>query len=270
MPVQNSRKNHAQRCAVTTANEQPGGRENMEMDPGSLKKAARISGLWYLLWTITGLYCVIYVPSKIIVQEDAAATANNILSHEFLFRTGVISDLLSTAVTVFLVASLYRLFEQVNERQAKQMAGLLLVQVPVVFVMEAFNVASLLIFKGEILKTFEPAQRQDVAMLFLKINEYGTMTLEMFWGLWLFPLAVLVYRSRFLPRFLGVWLFITGCYYVVLSSTSLMLPQYKDLVLHSPFALPAEVGEVALMLWLLLLGAKPRMSDKRVPAKGER
>ena len=232
----------------------------MEIGLDSLKKTARIAGLWYLLWTITGLYSVIYVPSKIIVRDDAVATANNILAHEVLFRTGAISDLLSTAITVFLVLVLYRLFEQVNERQAKLMVGLLLVQVPAVFVMEALNIASLLIFKGEILKTFELAQRHDLAMFFLKINDYGTLTLEMFWGLWLFPLAILVYRSRFLPRFLGVWLIITGMYYVILSFTSLMLPQYKDIVLHSAFALPAEVGEVALMLWLLIIGARPKLS----------
>jgi hypothetical protein len=93
-------------------------------------------------------------------------------------------------------------------------------------------------------------------MLFLKINDYGTLILETFWGLWLLPLAILVYRSRFLPRFLGVWLIITGFFYLVLSFTSLLLPQYKGMVLNSAFALPAELGEVAFMLWLLIKGAK--------------
>jgi hypothetical protein len=82
------------------------------------------------------------------------------------------------------------------------------------------------------------------------------LILETFWGLWLFPLGILVYRSRFLPRFLGVWLIITGIFYLVLSFTSIMLPQYKDMISNSPFALPAEVGEVAFMFWLLIMGAK--------------
>ena len=90
-------------------------------------------------------------------------------------------------------------------------------------------------------------------MLFLKISDYGTWTLEMFWGLWLFPLAILVYKSRFLPRFLGVWLAITGFAYVVLSFTSLMLPQYIDMVYN--ISLPAYFGELAFMLWLLVRGA---------------
>jgi hypothetical protein len=86
--------------------------------------------------------------------------------------------------------------------------------------------------------------------------------LEMFWGLWLFPLAILVYRSRFLPRFLGVWLAITGIFYLVLSGTGIMLPQYKDAVIHSVFALPAELGEVAFALWLLIMGAKAQAVNR--------
>ena len=114
--------------------------------------------------------------------------------------------------------------------------------------MEACNITSLMIFKGEILKTFDLAQRQDLGALFLKIGDYGVLTLIMFWGIWLFPLGILTYKSRFLPRFLGVWLIITGFFYVVLSVTSLLLPQYKDMVSNSPIALPIELGEVAFML----------------------
>ena len=234
------------------------GANRMEMNSSSLKKTARFAGLLYLIWIITGLYAMFYVPSQINMRGDAVTTAQNILSNEFLFRTGIINDLISSTIWVFMVLVLYRMFKQVNERQAKLLVALVIVQIPAVFIMEAFNITSLMIFKGEILKTFELTQRQDVAMLFLKINDYGVLTLEMFWGLWLFPLAILVYRSRFLPRFLGVWLIITGIFYVVLSFTSIMLPQYKDMVSNSPFALPAAAGEMPLMLWLLIMGAKER------------
>ncbi len=234
------------------------------------KKTARLAGLLYLIWIITGIYGMFYVPSQINMRGDAVTTAQNILSNEFLFRTGIINDLISSALWVFLVLVLYRLFKQVNERQAKLLVALVIVQIPAAFIMDAFNITSLMIFKGEILKTFELSQRQDLAMLFLKIGDYGVLTLEMFWGLWLFPLAILVYRSRFLPRFLGVWLIITGFFYLVLSFTGLMLPQYKDMVLNSAFALPAEIGEVAFMLWLLIMGVKPKaLTDQaQVPAGG--
>jgi hypothetical protein len=228
----------------------------METNPSSLKKTARLAGLLYLIWIITGLYAMFYIPSHTIVQGDAAATASKILANEFIFRTGIINDIISSAIWVFMVLLLYRLFKQVNERQAKLLVALVIVQIPVVFFMEAFNITSLMLFKGDILKTFELSQRQDLAMLFLKISDYGVLILETFWGLWLFPLGILVYRSRFLPRFLGIWLLITGIFYVVLSFTSIILPQSKDTIFNSPFALPVEIGEVAFMLWLLIIGAK--------------
>jgi hypothetical protein len=227
----------------------------METNVSSPKKTARFAGLLYLIWTITGLYGLLYVPSRIMVRGDTVATAHNILAHELLFRTSIINDLISSTIWVFMVLVLYRLFKQVNERQAKLLVALVIVQIPTAFIMEAFNITSLMILKGEILKTFQLNQRQDLAMLFLKINDYGTLALEMFWGLWLFPLAILVYRSRFLPRFLGVWLIINGIAYLAMSFTGLLLPQYQDMV--SRIAFPALFGELAFMLWLVIKGAKP-------------
>ena len=190
------------------------------------------------------------------MEGDAATIAQDILSHELLFRTGVINDLISSTIWVFLVLVLYRLFKSVDERQAKLLVALVVVQIPTVFIMDAFSITSLMIVKGEVLKTFELSQRQDLAVLFLRINDYGVLTLELFWGLWLFPLAILVYRSRYLPRFLGVWLTINGFALVVLSFTSLLFPQYKDIVYKIAF--PAILGEIALMLWLVIKGAKPQ------------
>jgi hypothetical protein len=228
------------------------------MDPKiiSPKRTARLAGLLYLIWIITGLYAMFYLPSHTLVRDDAVATANKILANEFIFRAGIINDIISSIIWVFMVLLFYRLFKPVEERQAKLLVAFVIVQIPVVFFMEAFNITSLMLFKGEILKTFEINQRQDLAMLLLKISYYNNFILETFWGLWLFPLGILVYKSRFIPRFLGVWLIITGIFYLVLSFTSIMLPQYKDMVFNSPFALPAEVGEVAFMLWLLIKGTK--------------
>ena len=226
----------------------------MENKVYSLKKTARLAGILYLIWIITGLYSIFYLPSQINIRGDAVTAAQNILSHELLFRASIIIDLISSTIWVFMVLVFYRLFKSVNERQAKLLVALVIVQIPAVFIMEAFNITSLMIFKGKILKTFELGQRQDLAMLFLKINEYGVLTLELFWGLWLFPLAILVYMSRFLPRFLGIWLIIDGFALLVLSFTALLLPQYKDMVFKIAF--PAMLGEVAFMLWLLIKGVK--------------
>jgi hypothetical protein len=127
----------------------------METNVSSLKKTARLAGLLYLIWVITGLYGMFYIPSQIDICGDAVTTAQNILSNEFLFRTGIINDIICNALWVFMVLVLYRLFKQVNERQAKLMVALVIVQIPAVYIMEAFNITSLMIFKGEMLKTFE-------------------------------------------------------------------------------------------------------------------
>jgi hypothetical protein len=229
----------------------------MEINSSSLKNTARLAGVLYFIWVISGIYGVLYIPSQTIVLGDAGVTANKILSNEFLFRTGIINDILNNTVWVFMVLLLYQMFKQVNERQAKLLVALVIVQIPAFFFIEAFNIASLMIFKNEILKTFEIGQRQDFAMLFLKINVYGKMVLETFWGLWLLPFGHLVYKSKFIPRILGVFLILDGIALIIHSFTSLLLPNYQTIVgqFTSPFWI---LGEISIMLWLLIKGVKQK------------
>jgi hypothetical protein len=126
----------------------------------------------------------------------------------------------------------------------------------VAFIKGGFSIATLMILKGEVLTSFEVLQRQDLAMLFLKINDYSVLALELFWGLWLFPLAILIYQSNFIPRLLGIWLIVNGTVYVLLSFTSIVFPLYKDLVFT--VGMPAMFGELVLMLWLLIKGIRVR------------
>jgi hypothetical protein len=109
---------------------------------------------------------------------------------------------------------------------------------------------------ADFLTIFDKPQRDALAMLFLNLHGCGFVVAEIFWGLWLFPLALLVYKSRFLPRFLGVWLALAGFAWVILSLTSVLLPQYQDKVYA--YTQPAVFGKIAFMLWLLIKGAKPR------------
>ena len=221
----------------------------------TLKKTARLAGFLYLLLIITGVYNIIYLSSKIIVKGDAATVANNILSNEFIFRTGIISDLISNIIFVFLVLALYRLLKQVDEHRAKLMVALVIVQIPAVFIVEAFNITSLMIFKGEIFKTFELSQRHDLAMLFLKINSNLTLTLVVFWGLWLMPFGLLVYKSRFIPRIFGILLIIAGIAYMNDSFVTLLFPSYSEFV-KQPTLLLVAIGEISITLWLLIKGVK--------------
>jgi hypothetical protein len=92
-------------------------------------------------------------------------------------------------------------------------------------------------------------------MLFLRLTDHQNTAAEILWGLWLFPLAILTYRSRFLPRFLGVWLTCNGFAYVILSLTGELLPQYQEKVFN--LSQPALFAELAFMLWLVVKGARP-------------
>ena len=109
------------------------------------------------------------------------------------------------------------------------------------------------------LSVFDKPQRDALALLFLKLRDGQNTAAEMLWGVWLLPLALLVYRSRFLPRFLGVWLALCGFAYIAMSLVGTLWPEYQGKV----FAIsqPAFFGEIALMLWLVIKGAKPPAMD---------
>lgn len=216
------------------------------------KKTARLAGLLFFLWIVTGFYEMFFVSPQLFVSGDTVASAQNILTYETLFRTSIFSGLITSVLWVLLVWVFYHLFRVVNEGYARLLVAFVIVQVPVSFSKAGLSMATLLTLKGEVLKSFELAQRQDLAMLFLKINDYSVLALELFWGLWLFPLAFLVYKSGFIPRFLGVWLLINGIVYVLLSFASIVLPEYKDLVFT--VGMPAMFGELVFMLWLLIKG----------------
>ena len=226
----------------------------------SIKNPGRFAGLLYLLTSIVGFFAMGYVPSKLIVHGNAAATANNIAASETLFRLGIAGELIGQAGFIFVALALYDLLKGVKRLHALLMVILIVVSIPIVFVNELNSIAALVLVRGAaFLSMFAKPQRDALAMLFLKLHSQGFVVAEMFWGLWLFPLALLVYRSRFLPRFLGVWLAIAGLAWVILSLTGLLLPQYQDKVYA--YSQPAFFGEIAFMLWLLMKGARPPVLD---------
>jgi hypothetical protein len=218
-------------------------------------KAARVAGAVYLSMVVTAPFSLIYIPSTLIVRGNATATANNILAHETLFRLGIVADLITSVIFICLVLALYRLFSGVNQTHASLMVALVLVSAAVGFINVLNNIAALTLFRGaDFLAILDKPQRDALGMLFIRLHGQGTVINEIFWGLWLFPFGVLVMRSRFLPRILGAWLIINGFAYVVLSLTGLLLPQYTDKVYNIAF--PVLFGEMAIMLWLLIKGAK--------------
>jgi hypothetical protein len=226
----------------------------------SNKRMARVAGVLYLLLTITGAFALTYVPSKLIVRGDATATVGNILASQSLFRLGIASEPIAAVIFILLVLALYRLLKAVNQQLASLMVILVLVQVPMACMNAVSSLAALMLARGaDFLTAFDKPQRDALAMLFIRLHGQGNLVTEVFWGLWLFPLGLLVFRSGFLPRILGIWLVINGFAYLTNSFTGLLLPQHADAVSRITF--PILLGEMAIMLWLLIMGAKPRPLD---------
>ena len=224
------------------------------------KKAARIAGAVYLSMVVTGPFSLIYVPSKLIVRGNAAATADNILAHQTLFNLGILADLVGQIIFICLAIALYRLLSGVNKTWAGLMVAFVLVSAAVGFFNTLNNIAAQILFRGaDFLAVFDKPQRDALGMLFVRLHSKGIFIDEMFWGLWLFPFGLLVFRSGFLPRFIGLWLMINCFGYVALSVTALFFSAYYEAAFK--WAQPVLFGELAIMLWLLIKGAK-------VPAGG--
>ena len=224
----------------------------------STRNPGRVAGLWYLLLILIGPLFLIYIPSKLFVEGNAAATVNNIAAHQSLFRFGVVAELAGAIILIFLTLAFYRLFAGVDRNLAMLVVIFGGVMPAVIyFVGVAYELAALRIVRGaNFLSAFDKPQQDALAVLLLRLhNSQITASLALA-GAWLFPLAILVYRSRFLPRFLGVWLAIGGFAYVALSLTAVLWPQYQEKVFT--YSQPAFFGEIALTLWLVIKGAKPQ------------
>jgi hypothetical protein len=226
----------------------------------STKSMAKRAGLLYFVLGIIAPIGLLYVPGKLIVFENATATADRIRASEGLLRIGIASELIHQTIAIFLLLALYRLFKAVDEKQAVLMVILgSLVSVPIMFLNVLNEIAALVLVSGvDFLKAFDKSQLDALAYLFLRLHSQGITVASIFWGLWLFPFGILVIRSGFIPRVFGILLMIAGSAYLVSAFTAIVLPRYADAVGRVTMIL--AFGEVPIIFWLLIWGAKPQRS----------
>ena len=229
------------------------------MTTKEIKKTARIAGLLYLIIALLAPFGEMFVRQSLVVPGDAAATANNIMASESLFRLGFVSDLIVQMIHIFLVLFLYKLLKSVNKNHALLMVVLGLVGVPIAMLNELNQVAALLLSSGaDYLTVFESDQLHAQVMLYLDLYEHGLRIAYIFWGLWLFPLGYLVYKSGFLPRILGILLIIAGCGYLIEFVAYFLFPNFDATIKMFTFW-----GELLLALWLLIKGVNVEQWEKR-------
>jgi Domain of unknown function (DUF4386) len=223
-------------------------------DIRSIKKQSRIAAALYFLNALPAPFALLYVPSVLIVRGNATPTANNVRDSETLLRLGMAGELFSSTVVIFAVLAFYSLFKAVDGKHARAMLVLMLISVPISYLNVLNDLAALTFARGpEFLSSFDHAQRDALVLFFLRLHNQGFILAQIFWGLWLFPFGILIMRSGFIPRVVGICAIVAGCGYVISSCAILFLPTSAPFI--SNLAMILEAGELPL-IWLLIWGAK--------------
>lgn len=221
------------------------------------KKTARTAGLFYLVIVFGGIFYLRYVPLTLFDRDHVAATIQNLTTHITLLRLGIVAEIVCNLFYLLLALTLYKLFERVS----KTWSMLLVIFVAIGIVMDFVNLQNrlailTLVESASQLKTFSPAVLQDQVLVYLNIFRNGIKVDEIFWGLWLFPLGYLIYRSGFIPKIIGI-LLMTGCFaYLAEFIGSFFFPHYADLDIANYVIMPASIGELVTCLWLLIVGVR--------------
>jgi hypothetical protein len=220
----------------------------------ALKKQSRIAALLYFINALPAPFALLYVPGVLMVRGDAAATANNVRNAESLFRLGMAVELFSSTMVIFAMVAFYQLFKRVDQKQAMTMIILMLISVPISYLNLLNDLAALTLARGPAFLTavFDKTQLDALVLFFLRLHNQGIILAQIFWGLWLFPFGLVVIRSDFIPRFVGICGIAAGCGYVIASSIALFLPALAQ---WGQLAMVLGAGELAF-LWMLIWGAK--------------
>jgi hypothetical protein len=220
----------------------------------SIKATAHRAGALYLLFLMVGLVDM-FGFTRFVVPGDATATARNIIAAEPTYRIGILTDFVTLVLFLFLVVTLYNLFKGVDRWHAMLMVLLVSVGVTIGLANLFNKIAPLILLSGtDYLSVFTKPQLDALALGFLSLNSKGDTVAAAFWGLWLFPFGILVIKSGFFPRVLGMLLLVAGFAYLTSSVTSIVLPAYERVV--SQVAMPLGLGEFPIIFWLLIKGAK--------------
>jgi hypothetical protein len=227
-----------------------------------IKATAHQAGVLYFLFMIVAIFGEFFSPT-FMVPGDAVATARNITAAESAYRLSILTGFVTLLVFIFLVERLYKLFRDVDRGQALLMALLVTVGVCVALANMLNKFAPLVLLSGaDYLSVFTKPQLDALALGFLRFHSGGVIITMAFWGLWLFPFGILVIKSRFLPRVLGILLLIAGLAYLINSITSLVLPDHRQVV--SRIMMPLYLAEVPIIFWLLIKGARVPQTQAQV------
>jgi hypothetical protein len=216
------------------------------------KKTARFAGLLFLLMVAFGLVAEIFFRQKLFASNDLTVTANNILSDIFLYRAGITSDILMALSYLLTALALYKLLYSVE----KNLAGVMVLFATAGSILLMFNTlnefAPLYILSGnDYVSSFNSSQNQSLAMLFYNLYQHGYMIGQIFFALWVLPLGVLIYKSGFIPKVLGILFVIETIFGFMSVIVHFLIPNGT---VETLMLLPGTIAEFAFMFWLLIRG----------------
>jgi Domain of unknown function (DUF4386) len=226
----------------------------------SVQRTARFAGFLYLILAICGGFAEFAVRQGMIAPGDAATTVGNIMASEGLFRLGIVSELIGQTVFILLVLYLDRLLKPVNQNQGVLMVVFVVVAVTITCINMLNQAAVLLLINGAgYLAVFEAAQLHALVMFFLNMHRAGYLIAQIFFGLWLFPLGYLIYKSGFIPKIVGILLMVACFGYLSDVFSYFLIPGFDVAISKYTF-----IGELVLLVWLLIKGVNVEKWEKRV------
>ena len=222
-----------------------------------MKSLGRRAGLLYLLQCLPAPFALLYVPGRIYVSGDIAATAERVRENALLLRTSIVTEIVICLITIFSAIAIYRLLREVDQSLAVATALLMWISVPIELVNLLNFMAPLVLTTGSTFVSAMGAEQVDgLTYLFVRLHAKGLDIAQIFWGLWLVPWGIAAVRSGFMPRWIGIAIIVAGAGYMLNSFVSILSPPLSRVL--SNYFLALGVGEIANVTWLLGWGARER------------
>jgi hypothetical protein len=222
-----------------------------QMSPRSM---ARIAGALYLVIIVVAGWFELFVRGALIVNNDAATTAANILAHESLYRLAGAAVLVYVSCDAVVAVIFYELLKPVTRSVSLLAAFFRLTMVAILSANLLTHFAALMLLKApSFLNAFNADQLQALALACLNLYPQGFFMGMVFFGFHCLLVGYLICRSAFLPRILGVLMAIAGLCYLTHSFVRFLSPAVAA-GLFQYIMLPVFVAEMSLTLWLLVVG----------------
>lgn len=224
----------------------------------SLRKTARLAGLFWFAGAAAASFGLVYIRPKLIVFADGAATANNILANESLFRLGIAGNLLGQILLLFFGIAAFRLFKAVNKTWATVFLTFVITSAGIAVINSLNNIAALIVLsKVDFPNAFGQEQLNALMMIFLRLNNYGIGFAELFLAFYLCALGLLIVKSRFVPKILGILLIIGSIGFLINTFSKILVPQFYP-AMFTQLAMLGGSLSLPTVLWFLIKGVKEK------------